>query len=74
MDKVYVTVNGVPVEKVIDEAVRSEYRAHRKEEVGALSRIISRVASASKIRNHSGCKSGRGRVIYSNPAFAGGAA
>jgi len=72
-NNVHVTLEGVPVEKVIDEALRAEYRSHRDEEVNNMARIVamSRSNIINKIRNHSGSRSGRGRVIYS--AALGGA-
>lgn len=67
MSTISVTVNGVPVEKVIDEAIRQEYRNHHEKEIKGLSFVVamSHSHSTSKTRNHSGSRSGRGRVIYS---------
>jgi hypothetical protein len=72
MAQVHVTVNGVAVEKVIAEELGKEYRAHRNEEVESMAHAIYKAGRRAGIRNHSGAKSGRGRVIYS--ASAGGAA
>jgi hypothetical protein len=67
MASVQVSVNGVPVEKVIDDEVRQEYCTFHHQEIRGLAFVVamSRSQSTSKVRNHSGCKSGRGRVIYS---------
>lgn len=74
MDLKNITVNGVPVEMVIDEALRVEYRSHRNDELREMSMLAKRpVSSKRNIKNHSGARTSRGRVIYS-AAFAGGAA
>lgn len=74
-NQVHVTVNGVPVEKVIDEEIRAEYRSHRSDEVKAMSTLVAsgRKFASRVFRNHSRARTGRGRVIYS-AAMAGGAA
>ena len=70
---VHVTVNSVPVEKIVAAEISAEYRAHRNEEVESIAHVIYRAGRRAGIRNHSGAKSGRGRVVYS-VAMAGGAA
>lgn len=71
MAEVHVTVNGVAVEKIIAAEISAEYCKHRNEEVGNIASTIYRAGRRAGIRNHSGAKSGRGRVIYS-AAMAGG--
>jgi len=65
--KVHVSVNGVPVEKVIDEALRAEYRSLHQAEVSSMAFIaaMSKSNATARARNHSGARSGRGRVIFS---------
>jgi hypothetical protein len=72
MADVHVTVNGVSVEKVIDEAIRAEYRSHMEKEVKSMAFVaaMSKSRNSFRFRNHSGSRSGLGRVIYS----AGGVA
>jgi hypothetical protein len=67
-----VTVNGVNIEKAIAEEITTEYREHRNEEIASLTSIVYRAGRRAGMRNHSGVKSGRGRVIFS--AAIGGAA
>jgi hypothetical protein len=68
-----ITVNGVPLEKVIAEALGEEYRSHHNAEVKEMAVLasMSRPSATHVFRNHSGARSGRGRVIYS--ASLGGA-
>ena len=66
-----VTVNGVPVEVIVDDEIRDEININRVSEVVAVKHSIAPHIITKKIRNTSGCRSGRGRVIYS--VNAGGA-
>jgi hypothetical protein len=72
MASVHVSVNGVPVEKVIDEMMHEEYRLHHDSEIKQMRVIasLSKSHNSARMTNHSGSRSGRGRVIYR----AGGAA
>jgi hypothetical protein len=67
INMVHVTVNSVPVEKVVAEEINTENRKHRNAEVASLASIIYRAGRRAGMRNHSGVKTGRGRVIYSAP-------
>ncbi len=72
MATVHVTVEGVPLEEVIAEEVAEEYRTHQMKEIKNMAVLVamSRSNATAKLRNHSGARTGRGRVIYT----AGGAA
>lgn len=61
-----VTVNGIAVEKIVDEMIRVEATAHRNAEVKQMSIISSRSRTRSKstVRNHSGSRSGRVRILF----------
>jgi hypothetical protein len=72
MAEVHVTVNGVAVEKVIAEEINAENRKSLNEEIRSMAHVIYRAGYRHGVRNHSGAKSGRGRVVYS--AANGGAA
>lgn len=63
-----ITINGMPLEKMIDESIREEIRSNHQQEVVSISFVVSksRSNSTSSFRNHSGAKSGRGRVIMAN--------
>lgn len=63
-----ITVNGVPLSNVIREADRAERMSCDEKEISRM-RVIARPHYAtSGIRNHSGCKSGPVRVLYSAAA------
>lgn len=66
MSQVKVTLNGIPVEKIVEELVREEIETHRYQEVKcmAVKSTLSKSRSTSSFRNHSGARSGRGRVIF----------
>lgn len=66
-----VTVNGVPVKVYVDEEVKQEINTHRNYEVGTIARSCHSHIITKKIRNTSGSRSGRGRIIFS--ASVGGA-
>lgn len=66
-----ISVNGVPLAVYVDEKINDEITAHRKAEVGTTRRSIGSHIITRKIRNTSGSRSGRGRIIYS--VNAGGA-
>jgi len=70
-----ITVNGVPLERVIEEEIRAEYRNHRNEEVDGMARLVAMSKSSIRSRSHniSGARTGRGRVLFHRPAFEGGA-
>src|ERR1700722_19515208 len=69
-----ITVNGVPLASVVAEEVGAEYRFHHTAEVNAMKFVAtySKSHNSASFRNHSGARTGRGRVIYS--ASVGGAA
>lgn len=62
-----ITINGVPLEKVLDGQHREEIRNQRQDVQKEISFIVarSRSTSTSSFRNHSGTRTGRGRVIFS---------
>lgn len=60
---VIVTVNGVPLKQFVEAAVNDEIQKHRKYEVGTIAKAASTKVVTSSIRNHSGSRSGRGRII-----------
>ena len=64
-----VTVNGVPLRKVIAEETRVEANHHRSEEIGILSRQTRSHISTNRISNHSGSRTSRGRVICANGVY-----
>jgi hypothetical protein len=66
-----ISVNGVPLSVYVDEQTNDEITANRKAEVGTTRRSIGSHIITRKIRNISGSRSGRGRIIYS--ASVGGA-
>lgn len=72
MNNVVVTVNGISVEEVIAEEVADEIQTSRSHEIGTAQRAIRSHIITTKIRNHSGARSSKGRVIYSAAAAAGG--
>lgn len=72
MNNVVVTVNGISVEEVIAEELRDEIQTHRTKEIGTTARAIRSHIVTTGIRNHSGARSSKGRVIYSAAAAAGG--
>lgn len=70
-DLTNITVNGVPLEKIIRQADRAERMTSDEREIATM-KVISRVHFATNsFRNHSGTRSGRGRVIYSAVAAGG---
>ena len=68
MAKVFVTVNGIPVEHIIEEQIKDEaleaITAHNATEIRPMN-FVKQMHTVSKFRNISGSRSGRGRVIYS---------
>ena len=66
-----ISVNGVPLAIYVDEQTNDEITANHKQEIGTTRRSIGSHIITRKIRNISGSRSGRGRIIYS--ANAGGA-
>lgn len=65
MEQIIVTVNGVPVEEVIAEDIRTEINQHRDKEVRTMAVIKRAHFATTSIRNHSHARSSRGRVIFS---------
>ena len=65
-----ISVNGIPLEQIVDQADRKEKLDFRAQELQVMGRTIRAHSSSNTFRNHSGAKSGKGRVIYS--AAAGG--
>lgn len=59
-----ITVNGVPLKVVIDEAVGTEIRTHHADEVRELNFVKRIHIPSAAFRNHSGARSGKGRVIF----------
>lgn len=62
-----ITLNGMPLERVLEAEHRAEISAHRKEETKSIGHIVahSRPIISRSLRNHSGSRSGKGRVIFS---------
>jgi len=67
-----VTVNGQRLEKVLDAEHRAEINSANTEAQKAMSFLVarSRSTSTARTRNHSGARSGRGRIIFSAVAKA----
>lgn len=63
--KFVVSVNGQPLRQVIAEEIRVEANRQMNYEVQQLSRTVHSHIISSRMSNHSGARSGRGRVIYS---------
>jgi hypothetical protein len=60
-----ITINDVPLKTWLDGKHREEISSHRKDETKEISFVVShsRSASTSGFRNHSGSRTGRGRII-----------
>ena len=64
MANVFVTVNGKPLSEYISEERGKEIREFRRSEVAPVrSHIVTK-----RIRNHSGARSGKCRIIFSKGA------
>lgn len=72
MNNVVVTINGTPWQKVVSQEVTDEIQTHRMSEVCTVQRSIRSHIITTGIRNHSGARSSKGRIIYSAAAAAGG--
>lgn len=65
-----VTVNGVPLATVIETEVRAEINGHKAIEQKEMKRSTRSHIVTIRMRNHSGSRSGRGRVIFSRVGTA----
>ncbi len=59
-----ITMNGVPLQVVVDEEVRGEIKTHHAAEVREMNFVKRVHIPTSSFRNHSGSRSGKGRVIF----------
>lgn len=66
-----ITVNGVSLEKVIDEETREEIKTHHQEEVRSMS-YVKKLHTVSRRWNNSGARSGKVRIIFSRAMAMGG--
>lgn len=55
-----ITVNGVPLQAVVAIEIAKEVHSFTKPDVKVKTHIVTR-----RVRNHSGARSGRCRIIYS---------
>jgi hypothetical protein len=66
------TLNGVPLEKVFVEETVNEMKSTHEKTVAALAFVVakSRHIVSQHVRNHSGARSGKCRVIFSAGGIA----
>jgi len=60
-----ITINGVPLAKVVDGEDRKEKLDFRAAEIQIMGKTIRAHSSTKNFRNHSGAKTGKGRVVFS---------
>jgi len=59
-----ITVNGVALAEVVDAEDRKEKQDFRAQEITIMGKTIRAHATTNKFKNHSGAKTGKGRVLF----------
>ena len=61
-----ITVNGVPLKVVVDEMDRDEKQEFRTQELRVMGKTIRVHVKTKGVRNHSGSRTSKGRVLVQN--------
>jgi len=59
-----ITINGIPLAAIVDAKDRVEKQDFRQQEITIRGKTIRAHATTKSFKNHSGAKTGKGRVVF----------